>query len=510
MLARWLRLRGVPIATVGLLMILGTRPVQPQVLNVSSGINVTGTASTNPTLAPKGQEKGDIWFDISPYFSVVSTTDGRFRLRGGGSLGASVRLSLREEDRFSTYLRPSGNLSGTWEVVDNFFFVDMRAGVSSQLNDPFLATTDPASPFNTSTSYQVGIAPYIRGRLLGYADYEIRSDNSWTDSPNTAGQYFAKNSVRIDRAPQPWGFAFSAEQNVQGVHSDDVPRRKWSIARLSLRYAPIPELAFGVRGGWERYDFLEPPADEPRTFYGFEARWRPNRRTVLEGYWENRYFGDSWQLRFSYRRPRVAFNIQSSRDLATTPTQFLVFQPQSDLVALVDAAFMTRIPDPVERQRAVTDFLARTQLPQQLLTPTVIYDERITLQTNTSGSIVFYGKRYSVAWALFRTRTEGIVGTASVPAVLADNLQRGTSLSYSRPMASDMAFSTTATWRRTESLLDPEDNYTDQTQIRAQISKGLGPRSFGTIGARYQWINSTVTNDATEAAIFCTFSHTFF
>jgi hypothetical protein len=34
-------------------------------------------------------------------------------------------------------------------------------------------------------------------------------------------------------------------------------------------------------------------------------------------------------------------------------------------------------------------------------------------------------------------------------------------------------------------------------------------RTDGSLGARYQWVSSTVTNDATEAAIFFSLNHRF-
>ena len=51
--------------------------------------------------------------------------------------------------------------------------------------------------------------------------------------------------------------------------------------------------------------------------------------------------------------------------------------------------------------------------------------------------------------------------------------------------------------------------HTTQTQLRLEASRQLGQRTDGTLGARYQWITSTVTNDATEAALYFTLSFSF-
>jgi uncharacterized protein (PEP-CTERM system associated) len=494
------------VIAAGVLAAAATAPAHGQRMNLESGVRLTGAASSNPELAPSGQAKGDIWFELSPYFSLVGTgAGGRLRVSGNGDLGATIRAGLRRDSDFS--LRPSGSLLATLEAIDNFFFIDGRLAVQRTLDNPFAATTDPTSPVNTFTSWQAGLTPYIRGRLPGALDYEVRSDNSWTDSGQGEGLYSGRHTVSIARAPQPLGGALSFERQSLESQREGEPRLISDIARLSLRYAPIPQLAFGVRAGWQRYNYTL-AANEPRTFYGVDISWRPNERTNLTGYWEDRAFGDSWQLAFTHRRPRLAFNLSSSRDLTNTPQQFLTFPALANVFALLDAALTTRFPDPIERQRAVIDIISRSQLPAELLTPTVIYDERITLQTRTTAGVVLLGRRNSLGFSIFRNRTEGVAGFSTALPVLSDTLENGTEVSFSHQLSPTSSVATTASWRRTESLLQQEAT-TTQTQLRIESSTQVGRRTFGTLGARYQWIDSTVTNDAREAAVFFTLNHRF-
>lgn len=456
-----------------------------------------------------------MWLVVSPYFSVSGNLGDKLTISGAGSLGASLRLSLREEDTFSTssYLRPSGAIEGTWEAVDNFFFVDYFAGLQSTLDDPFLATTDPTSPVNTTTSYQVGVTPYIRGSIAaGYADYELRSanywTNSWSDRPDYSGQYSATNSVRVDRAPQPFGFAFLYEQRLLSSDVEGQPLLNAESARLSLRYALTDSLAVGVRIGAERYNFTLAARDW-QSYYGAEFAWRPNSRTSLEGYWEDRVFGNSWQVAFNYRRPRAALTVTSSRLLSSTPQQFLTFPGLANLSALLNASLETRIPDPAARQRAVNDLLARTPLPADLLVPSIIYTENFTIQETSAARLVFFGQRYSLAWNMFYTITQSAAGISSTLPVASETLQRGTSLVYSRALARAASFSATASWRNTQDRLDTSRETTQKT-LRLDLSRDLTSRITGTLGARYQWITSTVTNDATEAAVYGTLNYRFF
>jgi len=492
----------VAIAAIGAL--LAVSPATAQRYNLETGINTSGTLSSNPDLAPSGQENPGFRLDISPYFSLASS-GGKLELSGGGALGMSV--DLRQDGGNGVSFRPSGYLAASWEAIDNFFFIDSRASVYSTLDNPFQATTDPLSPTNTSTSYQLGLTPYIRGRLLSQLDYEVRSDNQWTDSPNWSGQYSATNTATISRAPQPWGFAFSWQQQLLQSNEEGQGLLDTQTVRFSLRYAVTSNFAVGARVGAEKYNYTLKANDWQR-FYGAEASWRPNDRTNLEGYWEDRVFGNSWQASFSYRRPRMAFNVVSSRLLSNTPQQFLTFPGLSNLVSLLDAAFTTRIPDPIERQRAIIGFLSQTQLPAELLTPTFIYSQNFQIQETNSASVVYYGPRNSLGFTVYSTITESTAGISSQIPVTSKIRQQGTALSFSHQMTPIMGLTATANWSNSEDLLATSE-VTTQTQLWLQLNRTLGVRTNGWLGARYQWVTSTVTNDATEFAIFFTLNHRF-
>jgi uncharacterized protein (PEP-CTERM system associated) len=482
-----------------------------QRLDFNSGVRVSAVASTNPDLAPRGQEQGDVWLVLSPFFSVTGSLGERFTLAGSFGLGASLRLSAREGATASSSLRPSGSLAGTLEVIDNFFFVDLRAGVQSSINDPFLATTDPFSPVNTSTRYQLGIAPYIRGTAFGDVQYEVRSDNAWTDDAwgsgerDFKGQYSATNTIRFDRPPRPLGWAFSFQQRLLSSSVEDQGLLKTETARFSLRYALTSNLAVGARLGAERYNFTLAATDW-RRYYGAEASWRPNERTSLEGYWEDRVFGNSWQVAFGYRRPLFAINATSSRLISNTPQQFLTFPGLASLFSLLDSAFATRITDPLERRRAVIDFLSRTQLPAELLAPSIIYTQNFTIRELNNVRLVSFGRLHSIALTVYQNVTQYSAGIATELPLANKTKENGVELAFNRRLAQGASATATASWRETQNALNTAQR-TAQTQLRLEASKNLSRRTDATLGARYQWISSTVTNDATEAAIFATLSY---
>lgn len=486
-----------------------------QRLDFNSGVRLSAVASTNPDLAPRGQEQSDAWLVLSPFFSVTGRLGDKATLSASFDLGASLRLSAREgfEYTSSSAIRPSGSLATTFEVVDNFFYVDVRAGIQSTLNDPFAATTDPISPVNTTTSYQVGITPYIRGTLVPGVEFEARSANSWTDrawgeeTANYRGQYAGTHSVRLDRAPRPLGWSLTYQQQTLSSRVEGQGLLRTETARASLRYALTGSVLVGARVGAERYNYLIGARDW-QTFYGLEAGWRPSERTSFDGYWEDRVFGNSWQLTATHRRPRFALSAASSRQISNTPQQFLTFPGLASLVSLIDAAFTTRIPDPIERQRAVVDFLSRTRLPEELLTPTIIYAEGFTIQELNTATMVVYGTRQSLALTVNQGVTEYSSGLVPGQPFENKTKQRGAELVFNRQLARDASATASASWRETENARDASQR-TRQTQLRLEASRALTRRADATLGARYQWISSTVRNDANEAALYATVSYRF-
>ena len=502
---------GAARSACGILLVCAAVPVHAR-LDLNTAINVWGIASTNPDLAPRGQEQGDVRLVISPTFSVTGTVGEKLSLSGSFDLGASLGLSAREgvTTWAGASIRPSGALNATFEVVDNFFYVDVTAGIQSGLNDPFLASTDRYSPTNTSTSYQVGISPYIRGTLFGDVTYQVRSDNYWTDNawgdaPDYRGQYSATNTVLVERSPRPLGWVFSYQQQLVSSSVEGQGLLDSETARVSLRYALTSNLAIGARVGAEKYNYTFAARDWQR-YYGAELGWRPNDRTSLEGYWEDRIYGNSWQAAFSYRRPQMALNIVSSRLLSNTPQQFLTFPGLANLASLLNSSLTTRIPDPVQRQRAVNDFLSRTQLPAELLTPAIIYSQNFTIQEINSASLVYYGKTHSLGFTAYQTVTEYSAGiSASLP--FSDKTkQNGTELAFNTTLNRLMSATAAASWRYTENMRD-SSQHTTQTQLRFEVNRSLARRTDATLGTRYQWVTSTVTNDATEAAVYFTLTY---
>ena len=191
------------------------------------------------------------------------------------------------------------------------------------------------------------------------------------------------------------------------------------IARLIATYQIDPQLQIAPRIGYERDDF--PLRSTSDVVYGIGGQWNPGDRTQVGGFWEHRFFGDSYQLNISHRLPRAALSANFSRGLSSYPQLALAIPAGAAVSQFVDAAFTTRIPNPAERAAAVAQFLAASGLPPTLASPVAFYATSLTLQQSASVSLVLIGALNSVSFSLFnrekRSHLRGGKCIASGPCV---------------------------------------------------------------------------------------------
>ena len=200
------------------------------------------------------------------------------------------------------------------------------------------------------------------------------------------------------------------------------------VARVIATYALTDELSVGLRGGYEQTNLVS--CEDGCGIYGAEWRWRPSERTYLTGFVEDRFFGTGWNLAFTHRMPRLAWNLVLSRGIDTSPQQLFTLPASNNVQSLVDAMFTTRFPDPVERARVVQDFINQQSLATSTRGPTTIYAQRFSLVDSRIGSVAWLGTRNTVALSGFYVRTRD----RSKPACSAPATPSPTTCSTARPL----------------------------------------------------------------------------
>ncbi|MEW5879360.1 MAG: TIGR03016 family PEP-CTERM system-associated outer membrane protein [Pseudomonadota bacterium] len=479
---------------------------------VDTSVTAQATVTDNSAFEESRLEgPNDVVLTVAP--SATFRREGA-RLRASGTVGLSAAHYV--DGTQAGRLVPAGNVGATLEAIERSFFIDATAVVTQTRSNPFAPRAAGVPSADRLQTAQARISPYLQGNPSPNLRYLVRSDNSWTETrarEGAAGElngYVGRHFAEIERLPRPWGFALQAEHTATRFTDTTQGTLTLDIARVRTDYAFGPELVLGLRAGYERNNYVLGDKGN-RSIYGAEAMWRPTERTDLNAHWERRFFGSGWRASFAHRRPRIAFSALLSRDVGSAPQSLFTLAPTDDVAALMDAAFTTRVPDPVERARLVQDVIARQGLPTSLGAPVTIYTQRISLISSRSASVVLLGARSSIAFTAFDLRTEDLPDTvfAVFSTAAENNIQRGGAVTYSHQMTPLTSLNATYGYTRTRALRAIAPDASDQHALRVQTQHRFGTRTFGFLGARYQLFNSSTTSDAREKAAFAGLTHRF-
>lgn len=479
---------------------------------VEANVTTQATVTDNSAFEESRVEgPNDVVLTVAP--SLTFRRDGA-RLRAAGTVGLSAAHYV--DGTQAGRLVPVGNVGATLEAIERSLFVDTAAVVTQTRSNPFAPRAEGVPAVDRLQTTQARISPYLQGNPSPNLRYLVRSDNSWTDArakEGAAGElngYVGRHFAEIERLPRPWGLALQAERTATRFTDTTQGTLTLDVARLRTDYAFGQELVLGLRAGYERNNYIL--GDQGNgSIYGAELIWRPTERTDVNGHWEHRFFGSGWRMSFAHRRPRIALNALLSRDVGSAPQSLFTLAPTDDVAGLLDAAFTTRVPDPVERARLVQDLIARQGLPTSLGGPLTVYTQRISLISSRSATAVLLGVRSSLAVTGFYLRTEDLPDSVfSVLSTAAENnTQRGGAVTYSHQMTPLTSLNATYGYTRTRALRAIAPDASDQHSLRVQTQHRLGPQTSGFVGARYQLFNSSTASDAREKAIFGGLTHRF-
>jgi len=446
------------------------------------------------------------------------------RLKLNGTIGATGVLYTGQTQHNS--FAPSVSLAANLEAIEKFFYVDATANVSQSFISPFgpqpSNLTIPTNNRYTSEAYSV--SPYIKGVLAQKVSYSLRDDNVWTPS-STFGDssvkapttYYNNLTGQLSSSAGYWGWTldYSRQYYDNGITGGAATLQ---TAHAIGSYQFDPQLSLSLRSGYEHDSFAMAPTKQG-FIYGAGMTWGPTERTSVNGFWEHHFFGSSYSAQVSHRLPNVALSANLSRGLSNFPQ--LAFQiPGGVTVAqFLDAAFTTRIPDPVERAQAVAQFLAQSGLPPVLLSPLNFYNPQTSLQQTARLSAVWIGALNSIAVTLFRTKTETITGTlAGLPVIFqaaANSTQTGCGVNYSHRLSAFTNLIASATYARsTPNGGDDSTNNARANNFNTSIglSTQFTPKTSGSVGLSYFTFDTPgggSTGNSSTVSAYASISHTF-
>lgn len=477
----------------------------------SSSIGVEETYTNNVNLDSSGSRRSDLVSQITPGF-VVTEKGAHTALFA--RVAIPVVVHARTGNANST-VQPSVSLVGNVEAVERFFFIDGAVNVSQQYLSPFgpRSSSLANSTDNRFTSASYRLSPYIKGASGNDLTYELRDSVTWTsgygDRDLTSNSTTNALTGNITRTARPFGWSAEIDRTETSFanQSGDLTTE---LARLRGIYQYDPQLQLSVRGGYEHNDYTVETFSN--VIYGVGVNWRPTDRTTVDGFWEHRFFGSSYRFDFRHRTPLSVWSVSASRSTTTYPQQLGSLSPGVDVEAILNQLFLTRVPDPTQRQAIVDQFILDRGLPATLSSPITLFTDKITLQESVIGTFGLLGARNSVFFSAYRQHNEPIAGPDNSALadllILQNNTQYGGGVTWSHSLAPLLTLTAALDGSRTVAT-GSSRGATRQATARASISTPLSPNTSVFAGLRYQVSRSDVAADFDEAAVFAGLFHQF-
>lgn len=489
----------------------GAGPALAQRVSVDAGIASNATWTSN-SLIGLSTPQSDTVFDVRPHFTIRA--DGaRLKLSGTAALDAVTYARGSLPSR----LLPTADLTARLEAVQRLLYLETELRATRTSENPFGARSETASGSNTLTTTQLRVSPYIDATAGPGLRYRVRSDNIRTsesgrtlsqDAPSASG-YFGHHTASIEQDPRTIGWRLEIERSETRYNDSVQPAVIIDLARASVNYAASDDLSFGVRGGPERNSLLGDKRNH--TIAGVQMKWQPSERTLLTGFGERRFFGNSWHVAFDHRSPHIAWNMLFARGIDTAPQGLFELPATNNVAALLDAMFTTRIPDPVERARKVQEFINLQGLPGQTLQATNIYSQRLSLATTGNATVTWIGVRNSLALSAYYSRSQDApdAGLLATGRPINNNTQIGASVAFSHRLSAVSSLSVTVDASRIRALESIAVDQTKQAGVRASVSTQLAPKTTLVFGAGYSKLGSNVTVGGQQSALFVGMDHGF-
>jgi len=456
----------------------------------------------------------------------ISSGQGGGRLKLNGSVGANQALCIGGQ---GNSFAPTANLLANLEVIEKFFFIDASASVSQSYISPFgpQPSNLTVTSGNRYTSETYSVSPYIKGVIAPNISYSVRDDNVWTTSrsygeSSTRAPSTYANNLTADMGSNigywSWDLNYTSQYYDNGLETGTYLIQ---TARAIVSYRIDPQLEVSGRFGYESARFPGTSTigqTTQDTIYGAGLHWKPTERTDLNGFWEHHFYGSAYNWQLTHRLPNVALSASFTRGLTSFPQLALLIPAGTTVAQFLDAAFTTRIPDPVERAQAVARFLAQTGLPPTLASPLNYYAPTVTLQNSAIVSAVWAGARNSIAFSVFRTENESVTnqGSALPPAFQfqSNNIQTGSGVYYSHPLSAQTNFAAGLTYTRARPNVSDETANSfrsDNLNATAALNTQFSPKTTGSVGLTYFIFDTPGSNVPRQSTLsaYASILHTF-
>jgi uncharacterized protein (PEP-CTERM system associated) len=472
-------------------------------------VSLTETLTDNINLSSTDKQSGLI-SQLSPGVRIDART-ARLKMYFDYALNAIVYSTGNNGNQAQNAL----NTFGTLEAIDNWLFLDFSGNISQQIINPF-GQQSPSNVYdnrNTTETYTYRLSPYIRGQLLGSADYFLRYNASVTNYQNsslsdvTLSQWIGQIRGNTRFPNLNWTIDGS-QQN-----TDYSGGREYEDGRLRgvLIYRLFPEFRLRGSGGYESNNY-QSIDNEGQSTYGFGFDWTPTERSQASGFWEHRFFGTGHNVLLSHRFPLSSIIYTDIKDVYLTPDQ----STSAGLGTVYDQYFQlfaNLIPDQGDRDAYVRSFLNQIGVAPNAQAVSNYVANRPQTRRDQRLSMVLYGSRNSLTFIAGRTDSEALTVLGNNTGFAGDAsriVQQGYSVGFSHRLTPDTGLNLLGSRMESQSGFTNNLN-TTTTTYQIGVSTRLGTKTFGSLNARHTDFNAnnSVVGSYNENALIAFLSMVF-
>lgn len=468
-----------------------------RVLSLVPRVSVESTWTDNVRVRSDGVKQSDLVTSLSP--GVKFTADGD-RLKA--SVDYSVRRLLHAREQSLDRNLNALNAIGTYEMAENFAFLDFSGSISQQTISPFGPRSNSDTSFNDNRTEAslYRLSPYVRGQFGDWANYQARYARTMSRTKADTGTEYDANdySLLLSGASQQRAFNWALDASRQSL--DYSTGRSFEADRLRaiLTYPFSPQLSISLIPGWESNNYVSADGQKDSgTTFGGQVEWAVSDRTKLSALLEKRFFGRAYNISFEHRTPRTAWRFSDSRDATATPTQSgtVRFGTLYDLLFL---QFSTIEPDEVRRAQLVEAFLVLQGLDGNTQVDLNFMTSAATVARRQDLSFTLLGVRDTVTVLLSQSQSNALLQINTGPANARSVDQQGLSVVYSRRLTPQSTFNVLVAKTRASSR-DLSSQSSDLRSIDVTLSSRLGPHTTGTLGLRRSIAGTTVSSTSESA-----------
>lgn len=383
------------------------------------------------------------------------------------------------------------------EAIEKFLFIDTRADISNRNRTPLQGAVPVDSPTGSANRIETRtfqVSPNARGMLGGYAIYEGRYDASYVSSrgdelPDTRVGEF---SGRLRSARGGARIGWAVEGNALRTRSDTTGSLSDNRVRALAIYSVDPLLQVAALYGRETTDFdgTRQSEDTP----GAAINWQPSPRSLFAAEVQKRFFGIGHTATASYRTPRTAWRIASSRDAAVLPG----IVPRgagntTSLFALVGEVLGAPGEDASQRAEAARLRLEAAGISSDFPLATGAVSTRPVVYESQTAAVALLGTRNTATLRFTRLdqRNAQALPADAVPLPGENFRQAGVSATWSYKVTPLTTITASATGLRTEDIGGAASR-TRQTLYGAYLTTRLGEQATASFGVRRAEYDSPV------------------